>query len=221
MTTSVNFPSQSTPAVENNSKPRASILTSDFETFIKMLTTQARYQDPLKPLDSAEYASQLAQFSMVEQQVQANELLSGLAVALSGSQLDKMSNWVGTEVHAATAFRYDGEPVAIETHAEPHADRAELVFRDADGVVVARVPVPVEDVEYAWAGEDSEGEELPQGVYSATLESYKGRDKISNNPAAVYSRVVEAQMHDGEVALKLDSGAIVLADSITSIRKGA
>ena len=46
-----------------------SALTSDFETFLKMLTTQARYQDPLEPLDSQEYASQLAQFSMVEQQV--------------------------------------------------------------------------------------------------------------------------------------------------------
>ena len=44
-------------------------VTSDFQTFIQMLTTQAENQDPLNPMDSAEYASQLASFSSVEQQV--------------------------------------------------------------------------------------------------------------------------------------------------------
>ncbi len=45
------------------SSPQAkAVLSSDFETFIKMLTTQAKYQDPLEPLDSSEYAAQLAQF---------------------------------------------------------------------------------------------------------------------------------------------------------------
>ncbi|WP_367648781.1 flagellar hook capping FlgD N-terminal domain-containing protein [Ruegeria arenilitoris] len=59
-------------------------LASDFVTFLKMLTIQARNQDPLKPLDASEYASQLAQFSMVEQQVQTNDLLSTLGQALGG-----------------------------------------------------------------------------------------------------------------------------------------
>ena len=58
--------------------PTQSALSADFETFIKMLTTQAKYQDPLEPLDSSEYAAQLAQFSMVEQQVLSNDLLKWL-----------------------------------------------------------------------------------------------------------------------------------------------
>ena len=44
-----------------------SAVTSDFETFLNMLTAQAKDQDPLEPIDSTEYAAQLAQFSMVEQ----------------------------------------------------------------------------------------------------------------------------------------------------------
>ena len=65
-------------ALSVSSSARQSALTSDFDTFLKMLTAQAKYQDPLEPLDSTEYAAQLAQFSMVEQQVQTNEQLLSL-----------------------------------------------------------------------------------------------------------------------------------------------
>lgn len=53
----------------------SSVLSSDFEVFLQMLTAQAEYQDPLEPIDSSEYAAQLAQFSMVEQQVMTNDLM--------------------------------------------------------------------------------------------------------------------------------------------------
>ena len=45
------------------------VISSDFETFLRMLTVQLENQDPLDPTDSADYAMQLATFSGVEQQV--------------------------------------------------------------------------------------------------------------------------------------------------------
>ena len=44
-------------------------ISSDFETFLKMLTAQIKNQDPLKPMDSSEFATQLATFPSLEQQV--------------------------------------------------------------------------------------------------------------------------------------------------------
>ena len=41
--------------------------SSDFETFLKMLTVQMQNQDPLNPVESTDYAVQLATFSGVEQ----------------------------------------------------------------------------------------------------------------------------------------------------------
>ncbi len=221
MTPAANSTTQPAQPAATATRTRTSALTSDFDTFLKMLTAQARNQDPLKPLESSEYSSQLAQFSMVEQQVQTNGLLSDLAKALGAGKLDQMSNWVGTDVQAAAAFQYDGDPVAIETLAEPTADRAELVIRDANDAVVARLTVPTNETEFSWTGVNSKGNTLSHGTYSATLESFKGRDQISNTPAAVYSRVVEAQIRGDEVTLTLDSGATVAADSIRNIRKGA
>jgi flagellar basal-body rod modification protein FlgD len=53
---------------QTQTKTASSGLSSDFETFLKMLTTQLKNQDPMNPVDSADYAVQLATFSSVEQQ---------------------------------------------------------------------------------------------------------------------------------------------------------
>jgi len=57
----------------------SSVISSDFETFLIMLTTQMENQDPLNPIESSDYAVQLATFSSVEQQVLTNDLLGTLS----------------------------------------------------------------------------------------------------------------------------------------------
>ena len=71
-----------------------SALTSDFETFLRLMTTQAKYQDPLEPMDSSDYTAQLAQFSSVEQQVLTNETLTSMLTALSLSNMSQLTGWV-------------------------------------------------------------------------------------------------------------------------------
>ncbi len=206
------------PAGGANSTQR-SALTSDFETFLKMLTVQARNQDPLEPLDSSEYASQLAQFSMVEQQVQTNDLLSNLASAMSGS-LDQLKKWVGTEVQTSAAFNFSGAPVEMSISTEPTADKAELVVRNASGTVVDRVSVPTDKANFSWTGQTKNGA-LPSGNYTAILESYKNKELVSETPTLVFSRVAEAQTTDGSIQLTLDSGAVVSVENVAQIRTGA
>ena len=60
-----------------------SVISSDFETFLKMLTTQLQNQDPLDPVKSEDFAVQLATFSGVEQQVLTNDLLESLGAQMS------------------------------------------------------------------------------------------------------------------------------------------
>ena len=104
ITNNGNFPNQITePAIATAatlpSSEASTVLSSDFETFLKMLTAQAQYQDPLEPIDSSEYAAQLAQFSMVEQQVLANDRLSELTAQMSIANMTQLDQ----------AFRVLGE----------------------------------------------------------------------------------------------------------------
>ena len=94
---------RATPAPQSGS-----VLSSDFETFLKMLTAQAQYQDPLEPIDSTQYASQLAQFSAVEQQVLSNDLLTALVGQMGGSDLSRLAGWVGMEARSDAPVMFYG-----------------------------------------------------------------------------------------------------------------
>jgi flagellar basal-body rod modification protein FlgD len=120
--------SQAAAALALPSSENTSVLSSDFETFIKMLTTQAKYQDPLEPIDSSEYAAQLAQFSMVEQQVQSNELLAHLTEQLGGSNMAGMANWIGMEARTAAPTYFDGAPITVAPTIPIGADECSLWF---------------------------------------------------------------------------------------------
>lgn len=50
----------------------------NFNSFLQLLTTELKYQDPMKPLDPTQTVTQLATFSAVEQAVKTNSLLSKL-----------------------------------------------------------------------------------------------------------------------------------------------
>ena len=77
----------STPAnnTSNSNTNASSKISSDFETFLLMLTTQLENQDPLNPIESQDFAVQLATFSGVEQQVLTNDLLSDLGQGFGSS----------------------------------------------------------------------------------------------------------------------------------------
>ncbi|WP_170763445.1 flagellar hook capping FlgD N-terminal domain-containing protein [Ruegeria lacuscaerulensis] len=204
---------------QSGTQSQTSALTSDFETFLLLMTTQAQNQDPLEPMDSSEYASQLAQFSMVEQQVQTNDLLAGLS---QGSvNLEELASWVGMDVRTAGEFHFDGTPETLFAQADPAAEDASIVIRGGDGTVIDRVAVPTTATEFTWAGTDSDGSPLPAGTYSATLESYDGEELLSEQLVSVYNQVIEAQVVDDTILLTLESGQVVPAGTVTAVRTGA
>ena len=68
-----------TATATNTGLTKSTVIGSDFDTFLKLLTTQMKNQDPLNPIDSTDYATQLATFSGVEQQTRTNQLLESLS----------------------------------------------------------------------------------------------------------------------------------------------
>jgi flagellar basal-body rod modification protein FlgD len=85
-------------------------LASNTETFLKLLTTQMKNQDPLSPMDSTQFTQQIVQMTGVEQQLLTNDLLAAL-VGMSDGGLAGSVNLIGKTVTAATdtAALSDGE----------------------------------------------------------------------------------------------------------------
>lgn len=194
-------------------------LSSDFETFLKMLTAQARYQDPLEPIDSTEYAAQLAQFSMVEQQVQTNEKLASLVAQLGSANMATLSGWIGQEVRSQGAALFDGSPITLAYSPAKGADQVALVVSDDEGREVQRLPLPLSGGEVKWSGMDEKGVPLPAGTYSFDILSMTRGETIGRTPASFYGGVAEVQLREGKTVLILDSGQEILAASVDAIRR--
>lgn len=217
----INAVSAATPSSSTSTASKPVGLTSDFETFLRMLTAQARYQDPLEPIDSTEYAAQLAQFSMVEQQVLTNDRLAELIAQFGGQSPAGLATSVGMEARAVTPMRFDGAPITIAPELPAGTSGANLVVRDASGVAVQRLCIPLEAETVEWAGVDDAGAPLPGGTYSFEIESLRNGKVTQTVQAAVYARVTEAQLRDGETFLILEGGQALPASAVTALREAS
>lgn len=194
------------------------VLSSDFETFLQMLTAQAKYQDPLEPIDSTEYASQLAQFSSVEQQVKSNDLLASLVSQMGSSNMAQFAGWIGMDARSVAPAYFDGSPIEITPNPASVADEVDLVVLDQDGKEVQRQPISVSSEPVSWVGLKDNGQAFENGLYSFQIESRAEGKVVLSEPGEVYSRITEARSVGGETKLILEGGALVSTDSITALR---
>lgn len=193
-------------------------ITSDFETFLLMLTTQLENQDPLNPIESQDFAVQLATFSGVEQQVLTNDLLENLAGALGASDLGQLAGWVGMEARVTAPVAFSGSPVDVSIEADPGADQLELAVRNSLGQIVSREDVPLTSDTFAWVGQDTYGQPLNSGTYSLELTSKRQGEVIGTKQVSHYARVTEARQGPNGTDLVIAGGEVVSADAVTALR---
>ena len=201
-----------------NSGRGATALSSDFETFIKMLTVQMQNQDPLNPIESSDFAVQLATFSSVEQQVQTNNLLTSLAAQVGALGVAQLSGWIGMEARAEMPVQFGGAPVKLTTEAASLADRADLVVRNSAGTEVQRQAIGTTRQEIEWAGVGNNGGPLPSGQYEITIESFSQNLPIGSSPVEVHAKILEARNDSGSPVLVMETGQEVASSDILGLR---
>ncbi len=206
--------------VTPSSETGKAVISSDFETFLKMLTVQMQNQDPLNPTDPSDYALQLATFSGVEQAVLTNQLLTSLMSQMSATGMAQMADWVGKEARAAIPAHFDGSPITIAPNPSAIASRVELVVTDEQGNEVQRIDIPKSTEPVEWAGVGTNGAPLPSGTYVFSVVSHANGEIVLNEVADVYARVNEVRTEGGETFLILKGGIPVLAAQVSALREG-
>lgn len=205
------------PTVE---KPET-VLSSDFETFLRLLTTQLENQDPLNPMESSEFAVQLATFSGVEQQVRTNDLLAGLTARQSAEDVLSAGTWIGKEIRQTGAVGFDGAPVTIYPSLAEGTSVAKLIVRDGNGSIVARDTIPPGATALEWAGVALDGSPLPPGLYELGVEHYAGEEMLGTGEVAHYARVVEVEPGKDGPTLVTSAGARIAPGDVQAVREAA
>src|SRR5438132_211559 len=73
-------------------------IAGNFNTFLQLLTTQLKNQNPLDPLDTNQFTQQLVQFAQVEQQINMNQSLSALIALQTATQASAAMGFLGSTV---------------------------------------------------------------------------------------------------------------------------
>ena len=89
---SVTAPTTTPPTTSNGTSNSAANnglaqLADNYQTFLSLLTTQLKNQDPLSPLDTNQFTQQLTQMTGVEQQLLSNQLLQSLVTQSAGTNV--------------------------------------------------------------------------------------------------------------------------------------
>ena len=195
----------------------AATLTSDFDTFLQLLTAQLENQDPLEPVDSTQFVEQLATFSSVEQQIQTNSLLESILGALGGDN-NELASWVGQLVEAEAPVRFTGAPIDLMVTPNPDAETTELVVRDALGTEVYRRDIDDSVSKVTWDGTLTAGGTAEPGLYSFRIARTSEGNPLPTEVPSGFSLVKEARLESGQISLVLDGGTTIPASEVTALR---
>lgn len=207
----------SSSAVDPNSQAGAAgaKLNEDLNRFLNLLVTQLKNQDPLDPVDSTEFTSQLVQFASVEQQINTNANIEKLLNLQQASQVADMVNFIGTTVEA-TGNEFPLEDGIAEFTYEfgSNANEVTVTIKDAAGLTVFSQDGDTSSGKhtFTWDGKSAGGVQNSDGAYTATVSALDVQKKVLDVKQTVLGRVTGAGAEDGVVTL-------FLGDIITSMEK--
>ncbi len=148
-----------------------STIAGNFQTFLTLLTTQLKNQNPLDPLDTNQFTQQLVQFAQVEQQLKQNDQLATLI------SLEKSAA-------ATTALAYVGQTVAVDgqtaalksgqatwTLQVPKPAQATVTIKSSTGqnVYTGSYAMGAGTQNFTWDGKDNSGVQWPDGNYTISV----------------------------------------------------
>jgi flagellar basal-body rod modification protein FlgD len=202
------------------------MLASNFETFLTLLTTQMKNQDPLSPLDSNEFTAQLTQMAGVEQQLLTNDLLTSLVAAQSAGGLDNASNYIGKEVTAAwTATSLEDGKATWSYELGATADKVKLQVVDSTGKVVWEGDGPEKGIglhDFTWDGKMTGGDTAEDGgVYTLKVAATDAKNAKIDSQALIRGRVTGVEMYDGAPYLVIGDSILPLSTVISLNEKAA
>ncbi|MEY4680214.1 MAG: flagellar hook assembly protein FlgD [Alphaproteobacteria bacterium] len=187
----------------------------DFNSFLTLLTTQLKYQDPTSPMDSTQFTQQLVQFTSVEQQVKQNVNLEAMLAAQQTMQVASAANYIGKTVEAGgtSVVLRDGQ-APIEYSLDRLAREVSIVIKDSAGTEVRKLVgnTGSGSQRITWDGRTNGGTRVPDGTYSFTVTANDTNGQKMTPQTGVTAKIDAFEVAGSTIILRAADRRIPITD---------
>lgn len=215
--------SSSTSSTATNIAAGQKTLNTNYQTFLTLLTTQLKHQDPTSPLDPNQFTQQLVQMTGVQQQLISNQLLQQIANSSSGSQgvMSGVSLMGKTVTATDTTATLSGGQIPWSYSLGSTASQATLTITNSAGQTVYSAAAPNLGAGvhgFTWNGKDSAGNQLPDGGhYSLKIAATDANGASVATQAVIKGQATGVAEDSSGAATVLIGNTAVPLSAVTSV----
>lgn len=207
-----------TTLAETKAQKASFKLATDMDSFLLLLTTQLKNQDPLSPMEPTDFTSQLVAFSGVEQQITTNKILEDLLALQNASLAATVVGFIGTVVEAqGNKVPLQDGTAEFSYNLSGNAKNVVVAIADSTGKIMYTQAGELTGGThtFTWDGKDMNGLQQPDGSYSVTVTPIAFEDKPVEVSVKVKGRVSGVSMETGAAMLDMGGVSIALEDVLT------
>lgn len=204
----------------STSSTTSSTIDATYDMFLQLLVAELETQNPLDPVDSTEFVTQLASYSALEQQIETNDYLSDIY-----DSIDSIASGV------STGLSYLGQTVTVDTDTLTVSDDGSVdtswvytLDSDASDVTLTIVnsdgdTVWTDDGETSsgshtltWDGTDSDGNTVDAGDYTLEVTATDSSGNTVTTSIAITGTVTAVDSSSGSTILELGDTEVDIDD---------
>jgi len=182
----------------------------DKDSFMKLLLTELKYQDPTEPTDTEKILTQTSQLATLESSDNTNKTLENLSKTLKNtSQLSTISaiGKMGSLGTNTISISDDDVSKDFDLYFENDVKSGVIHIKNMQGDSIK--DIEIKDLKsgvnsFSWDLTNSSGEEIEAGSYSIVAE-YTSSDESSNEAVYGVYPIESVKFVDGKANLKLGS----------------
>ena len=180
-------------------------LSGNFSTFLSLLMTQLKNQDPSSPMDANQFTSQLVQFSSVEQQIGTNSNLKQLIELSQASQIEQSASVIGKAVTVnSTQLSLQNSTAKVNFNTAAAEPVGIVVYNSAGAQVqTATLTSAAGANSWTWNGQNANGGTMPDGAYKVSVTALGVNGVSAQIPFTVTGTVTSVQNNAGTVQVQM------------------
>jgi len=205
-----------TDYVDSTASTETSNSTVDTSTFTTLLLAQLQYQDPLNPMDSSQFSSQLAQFSSLEQITKVNTNLESLIDSQQSVNKYKALDIIGKEIEAdGNEISLGDEGASKGNFTIKSAAGCAAVISDSDGDIIKTIDLgdlEAGDHTFEWDGTNYKGITAGDGTYTYKIVAESSSGETVSTTTRIQGVVDKVNLDEDDPVLCIGSLSIALSN---------